>query len=58
MMNAKKNAKLFVMALIKRYILTSHKVLHSKSCARNQFLFWKKVAFQTTDFSRLKCHFH
>ena len=37
------NAKLFVMALIKREILTSHKVLYTKSCTRNQFLFCKKM---------------
>ena len=43
------------MALIKREILTSRKVLSTKSCTRNQFLFCKKNAFQNTDFSRLKC---
>ena len=42
------------MALIKREILTSRKVLSTKSCARNQFLFCKE-AFQNTDSSRLKC---
>ena len=39
----RKNAKLFVMALIKREILTSRKVLYTKSCTRNQFLFCKKM---------------
>ena len=39
----RKNAKLFVMALIKREILTSRKVLYRKSCTRNQFLFCKKM---------------
>ena len=34
----RKNAKLFVMALIKREILTSRKALSTKSCTRNQFL--------------------
>ena len=45
----------FVMALIKREILTSREVLYMKSCSRNQFLFCKKDAFQNTDFSCLKC---
>ena len=31
------------MALIKREILTSRKVLYTKSCTRNQFLFCKKM---------------
>ena len=31
------------MALIKREILTSRKVLSTKSCTRNQFLFCKKM---------------
>ena len=39
------NAQLFVMALIKREILTSRKVLYSKSCTRNQFLLCKKMLF-------------
>ena len=39
----RKNAKLFVMALIKREILISRKVLYTKSCMRNQFLFCKKM---------------
>ena len=47
----RKNAQLFVMAMIKREILTSRKVLYTKSCTRNQFLFCKKDAFQNTDFS-------
>ena len=51
----RKSAKLFVMALIKREILTSHKVLYTKSCMHNQFLFCKKEALQNVDFSRLKC---
>ena len=40
---SRKNARLFVMALIKREILTSRKVLYTKSCTRNQFLFCKKM---------------
>ena len=43
------------MALIKGEILASCKVLYMKSCFRSQFLFWKKDAFQDTDFSCLKC---
>ena len=35
------------MALIKREILTSRKVLSTKSCTRNQFLFCKLVEFWT-----------
>ena len=31
------------MALIKREILTSRKILSTKSCTRNQFLFCKKM---------------
>ena len=31
------------MALIKREILTSLKVLYTKSCTRNQFLFCKRM---------------
>ena len=31
------------MALIKREILTSRKILSTKSCMRNQFLFCKKM---------------
>ena len=41
-----KNAKLFVMAFIKREILTSRKVLYTKSCTGNQFLFCKKMLFK------------
>ena len=48
----RKNAKLFVMALIYREILASCEVLYTKSCMRNQFC--KKDAFQNTDFSCLK----
>ena len=43
------------MALITGEIHTSHEVLYMKSCSRSQFLFWKKDAFQNTDFSCLKC---
>ena len=50
----RQNAKFFVMALIKRKILTSHAVLYTKSCMRNQFLFCKKDTFQNMHFSRLK----
>ena len=38
------------MVLIKREILTSCKVLYTKFCTRNQFLFSKKEAFQKEDF--------
>ena len=41
----RKNIKLFVMALIKREILTSCEVLYTKSWTWNQFLFCKKEAF-------------
>ena len=52
----RQNSKLFVMALIKREILTSCKVLYTKSCTCNQFLFFcKKDAFQNMYFSFLKC---
>ena len=43
------------MVLIKREILTSREFVYTKSCLRNQFLSCKKEAFQSTDFSRLKC---
>ena len=43
------------MALIKREILTSRKVLYTKFCTCNQFLFCKKDAFQNMVFSRFKC---
>ena len=46
---------MFFKPLIKREILTSRKVVYTKACSCNQFLFWKKDAFQNTDFSRLKC---
>ena len=51
----RKNAKPFVMALIKREILTSCEILYTKSSMCNQILFCKKDAFQNTDFSHLKC---
>ena len=35
--------KTLCMALIKREILTSRKILSTKSCTRNQFLFCKKM---------------
>ena len=38
----KKNAKLFIMALIKRKILTSRKVLYTKSWTHDQFCFSKR----------------
>ena len=41
----------FVMALIKREILSSCEVLCTMSCKCNQFLFCKKDAFQNVDFS-------
>ena len=53
-LSREKNAKLFVLALIKREILTTHKVLYTESCTRIQFLFCKNDAFQNTDFSHLK----
>ena len=46
----RKNAKLFVMALIKREILTSRKALSTKSCTRNQFLLCKKMLSKTRIF--------
>ena len=39
----KKNAKFFVMTLIKREILTSRQILYTKYCTRNQFLVCKKM---------------
>ena len=39
----KKNAKLFVMELIKREILTSRKVVYTKAFTCNQSLFCKKM---------------
>ena len=42
------------MALTKGEILTSRKVLYTKSCTRNQFVL-QKGAIQNTDFSRLNC---
>ena len=38
-----KKRKTLCMVLIKREILTSRKVLSTKSCTRNQFLFCKKM---------------
>ena len=38
-----KKRKLFVTVLIKKEILISSKVLYTKSCTRNQFLFCKKM---------------
>ena len=43
------------MALIKREILTSRKVVNTKACTRNQFFFCKKMLPKNTDFSRSKC---
>ena len=44
------------MALIKTEILTSPKVLYTKSCTHNQSLIvLQKDDFQNTDFSPLKC---
>ena len=37
------------MALIKREILTSHKVVYAKACTSNQFIL-QKEAHQNTDF--------
>ena len=39
----RKKRKTLCMALIKREILTSRKILSAKSCTRNQFLFCKKM---------------
>ena len=39
----RKRRKTFCMALIKREILTSHKILSTRSCTRNQVLFSKKM---------------
>ena len=39
----RKKRKTLCMALIKREILTSRKILSTKSCTRNQFLFCKKM---------------
>ena len=47
----RKNAKLFFMAMIKREILTSRKVLYTKSCTRNQFLFCQKMLSKIRFFS-------
>ena len=51
----RQNAKFFVMALIKRKILTSHPVLYTKSCMRIiSSCFAKKTLCKTWIFSRLK----
>ena len=42
------------MALIKKEILTSRKLLYKKSCTRNQFLFCKKMLFKIQIFFRGK----
>ena len=42
----RKNAKLFVLALIKTEIFTSRVVLYRKSCTRNQSLFCKKETLE------------
>ena len=39
----RKESKTLCMAMIKREILTSRKILSTKSCTRNQFLFCKKM---------------
>ena len=39
----RKKRKTLCMALIKREILTRRKILSTKSCTRNQFLFCKKM---------------
>ena len=41
--------------LFEREILTSCKVLYTKFCMHNQFLFCEKDAFKNMDFSCLKC---
>ena len=55
----RKNAQLFVMAMIKREILTSRKVLYTKSCTRNQFLFCKKMLSKIRIFLTpyIQCYF-
>ena len=49
-----KNAKLFVMAFIKREILTSRKVLYTTSCTRNMFFFLQKRCYSKYGFFSLK----
>ena len=51
----RKESKTLCMAMIKREILTSRKILSTKSCTRNQFRFCKKNALLNTESSRLKC---
>ena len=41
--------------LFEREILTSRKVLYTKFCTHNQFLFFEKDALKNMDFSCLKC---
>ena len=43
------------MAPINREILNSHKVLYTKSCTHNQFLFCQKEALPDVDFPCLNC---
>ena len=45
-----KNVKLFVMAMIKREILTSRKVVYTKAFTLNHFLFCKKMLSKTRIF--------
>ena len=52
----RKTAKLFVMVLIEREIDTSREVLNTKSCNCNQFLFYKKDAFQKEKYFRIPGH--
>ena len=42
------------MALIKREIFTSRKIVYTKACTRNQFLFCRKMLSKIRYFSRLK----
>ena len=50
----RKKRKTLCTALIKREILTSRKILSTKSCTRNQFLFCKKMLFKIQIFFRGK----
>ena len=50
----KKNTKLFVMALIKREILTAREVLEKKYCARQSVLVLQKRCFPKYGFFSLK----
>ena len=49
-LSREKNAKHFVMALIKREILTSRKVLQTKFCTHNQSLLCKKMLSKVRNF--------